>query len=405
MGVLAFAALLVGLPSFAQDEWGGWRGPERTGRAPAFRTPETWPRQLELVWHVAVGLGHAGPVVAGETVCLHARVDEDEVVSCHDLGTGRARWTQSYPAPFDTGIGAGHHGAGPKATPALHDGRLFTFGISGVLSAWSVETGDLLWRRDFRRDYDKPWPYWGVASSPLVLGDRVYVHAGRQDGGLHALDAASGDELWKLEEVSSAYSSPVLAELDGVQQIVTLSRHDLLGVATDGELLWRYEHSHRENAPTPVVLGDKVFLTSKKQPVEALEPRRGSDGRWTATRAWANKEIPLHLSSLVAPDEGRVCGLSHRKKGFAFCAAADDGTLLWRSPNRYAASATAISVPGALLFVATAGELVVIDDGDTFREIARYGISDSEVWAHPAILPDALVVKSYDELLVWRVPR
>lgn len=401
---LVVAALVVSASSStAQQEWSEWRGPARAGEAAGFKTLTSWPSALELRFSTAVGLGHAGPVVAGGIVCTHSRIDKNEVVSCRDLASGALKWSQSYPAPFNTAMGGGHHGAGPKATPTLRDGRLFTFGISGVLSVWDVATGELAWRRDFREEHDKPWPRWGVAASPLVTGGRAYVHAGRKKGAFMALDARSGEEIWRVAGFGAAYGSPILVELDGVRQIVALADKALMGIDLEGELLWRFEQSHRENTPTPVAMGDNVVLAAKGRPTRALRPQRDGES-WAVSLVWENKEIPLHMSSAVSAGGDQLCGFSHRKKGFAFCADAATGDVIWRSPNRFAKHATVIKVPGAVLYVTPKGRLRVVEDGDTFRELADYKIAGTEVWAHPAILAESFVVKSYDQLLVWQLP-
>jgi hypothetical protein len=138
--------------------WPGWRGPDRDGWVSGFRPPTRWPERLKRVWQVEVGSGYASPVVASGRVYLHARQRDDEVVWCLDLETGAVKWRQSYATPFTMGQGGERHGKGPKSSPALADGRLFTMSITGLLSAWDADSGELLWRRDYSPRFEKGHP-------------------------------------------------------------------------------------------------------------------------------------------------------------------------------------------------------------------------------------------------------
>ena len=109
------------------------------------------------------------------------------------------------------------------------------------------------------------------------------------------------------------------------------------------------------------------------------------------------------MSTAIAVED-RLCGFTHRKKGFTFCADAATGKVVWRSPSRFAKHASVVSVPGALLYFTSDGRLRVLGDGDAFRELASYELTKQEIWAHPAVLSGALIVKSHDELLYWRLP-
>ena len=234
--------MLLANLSNAETHWPGWLGPDRNGWVSGFEPPATWPDNLEKAWRVEVGTGYGSPLVSGGRVYQHARQGEDEVVWCFDLKTGEVKWRKSYAAPFKIGSGGEFHGKGPKSCPALADGRLFTLSIAGILSAWNTESGELLWRQDYSDRFEKSHPYWGVSTSPLVDGKRVIVHFGGDDrGALVALDVASGEEIWSHGKDGASYSSPLLAEIAGVRQIVEWNHRALVGVESKtGRLLWEY---------------------------------------------------------------------------------------------------------------------------------------------------------------------
>ncbi|MEM9660635.1 MAG: PQQ-binding-like beta-propeller repeat protein, partial [Planctomycetota bacterium] len=153
--------------------WPGWLGPQRNGWAESFQPPNPWPAQLERRWQVEVGEGYASPLVVAGSVYQHARQGDEEVVWRIDHDSGQVAWRKSYPVPFTMGRGGERHGKGPKSSPVLADDRLFTLSITAILSAWDAESGELLWQRDYRSQFEKAHPYWGASTSPLVDGDRI----------------------------------------------------------------------------------------------------------------------------------------------------------------------------------------------------------------------------------------
>ena len=402
---LVVAALAwAGSASASEDStpWNQWRGPHRDARAPWFPERSSWPQDVDVVWAVDVGLGHASPVTNGEQVCVHARVDDSETASCYDLADGRQLWSASYPVAFKAAMGGGHHGAGPKSTPVISDGRLVTYGITSVLSAFDVESGRLLWRRDFGSEADdSAWPRWGTSYSPLALDGDVVVQFGRGEGALLRVDGDSGETVWELAGDGSAYSSPILIERAGVRQIVSATNEELLGVTPDGEVLWRTEHPSglmHQGIATPLNAGDLLVVSTGNKPLRALDIERAGSG-WRVNEAWQRDDVTLEMGSLVAYED-RICGLWQRRKGQAFCLSATDGSTIWESAPRFGEHASVLVVPGALLYQLADAELVVVDPAaDAYRELARLSTADSEVWAHPLPLPDGrIVVKSRERL-------
>src|SRR5689334_3185427 len=130
------------------EGWAQWRGPARDGIASTFTPPAAWPAQLTKKWQATVGLGHSSPVVAGNRIVIHTRVGERETVAAYDLASGKPLWQDGVDAPYTMNMAARAHGPGPKSTPAIADGRVFTMGVSGIFSAHDLATGKLLWRKN-----------------------------------------------------------------------------------------------------------------------------------------------------------------------------------------------------------------------------------------------------------------
>ncbi|HUE87588.1 MAG TPA: PQQ-binding-like beta-propeller repeat protein [Vicinamibacterales bacterium] len=396
------AALIAASPGAQPPrEWSQWRGPARDGTV-AFAAPATWPGALTKQWEVTVGAGHSSPVVTDGRVIIHTRQGEREVTRALDLHTGKELWRIDYAAPYTMNSAARGHGPGPKSTPVVAAGRVFTFGISGILTAHDVATGKVLWRTDA----PPAPPEFGTAMSPLVDGSLVIAHVGAHDrGALTAFDVASGTPRWRWTGDGPAYASPVLAEIDGRRQLVTQSENAVIGVdAANGQLLWRlpFRTSHDQNSVTPVVVNDVVIFSGLDNGTAAVRVvRKGA--AWTAEPLWKNDQVSMYMSSPVVI--GRTLfGLSHRNRGQFFAIDVASGRTLWTSPGREGENAALIAAGDLLLLSTTNAELIVARAGsDQFDEVKRYDTAESAVWAHPAIAGTTIVVKDIDKLICWRV--
>ncbi len=200
--------------------WPGWLGPNRDGQVDYFEAPTEWPMELENVWSKEVGEGSSMPIVVDARVYQHARQNGEEVVWCLDLGSGNVLWRKSDRVPYRISYFGERHGDGPLSNPIYANGRLFTFSVTGILSAWAADSGELLWRRDYSERFAPTHPKWGHSTSPLVDGEQVVVHFGSDDDGvLVAFDVATGEEVWTEGEDGACHASPILVEIDGVAKL------------------------------------------------------------------------------------------------------------------------------------------------------------------------------------------
>jgi outer membrane protein assembly factor BamB len=397
------AALLAVLAVPALADWPQWRGPSRDGVA-AVTARRTWPAALTRAWSVPVGLGHATPVVSQGRVFVFAREGEEETLRALDLGSGREIWRQSYPAPYRMNSAAAGHGPGPKSTPTVAEGRVFTLGISGILSAHDAGSGLLLWRKH-PGQFRSPAPSFGAAQSPVVDRGRVIVHWGGSEGGaLAAFDVATGAVRWQWTEDLPAYASPVVADISGLRQVVTLTETRLVGVdAEAGRLLWSVPitTSYDQNSVTPLVLGDLVVFSGLDHPLQAVRIARAGAG-WQARPQWQNEDVPLYMSTPVAAG-GRIFGFSHRRKGQLFAVDAATGATVWTSEGRQAENASLAVVGPVVLALLDSGELVAFDGASAaFRPLHRSTVASSATWAHVAVVNDGFLVKDVNAVSYLR---
>jgi outer membrane protein assembly factor BamB len=367
----------------------------------------SWPEAVKPAWKLKVGTGHASPVVSAGRVHLHSREGEDEVVRAIDLASGRELWRQSYPAPYEMNPAATGHGKGPKSTPVVADGRLYTFGISGIVSAWDAASGRLLWRKAEGGSHRSTAPEFGVAMSPAVTRGRVIVHVGgSNDGALMALDAASGATAWAWKGDGPGYASPVIATFDGVEQVVTQTQSALVGVAAaDGSLLWKepLRTPYEQNSVTPLVASGLVVYSGLDAPLRAVRPVKKGQA-FALASVWSNPDVGCYMSTPVLYG-GTIYGFSHRKKGQWFAVDAASGRTLWLGEGRTAENAAVLAGAGALFLLDTSGALTVAAaDAAAFRPLRKWTVASSPTWAHPVVMDGGVLVKDVDTLALLRIP-
>ena len=343
----------------------------------SFDIPKTWPAKLTPVWSIEVGLGHASPIVVGDRVWLFAREGGDEVLASYELATGRAASLAGYPAPYGMNSAAREHGPGPKSTPVSAEGMVVTLGISGILSGHSAADGSRSWQRRFDDVFRSTSPTYGTAVSPLVEDGRVVAHVGGSgDGALGAFDLATGETIWMWRGDGPGYASPILAEVDGVRQVITQSELHVIGIDFEtGSELWKIplKTPYSQNSVTPVIAGDRRYYSGLDQGLHSVLLSRTSEG-WRTEPIWSLRDVSLYMSSPVL-DDGVLFGLSHLRKGQLFALDAATGKVTWKSPGRQAENAAVLWVGGAWLVLTDAGELEVLErQGDRFvtrRELRR----------------------------------
>ena len=404
--LLALAGSLPPVLPAAEVVWPGLLGPQRDGWAEHFKVPARWPKQLKKGWSVEVGTGYGTPLVAGQRVYQHARQGEEEVVWCFDLASGKQIWRKSYKNPFKIGGGGERHGKGPKSCPVMADGRLFTLSITGMIHAWDVESGSLLWRKDYRGKWEKGnQPNWGVSTSPIVDGERLIVHLGNDGAGaLMAFDVKSGREVWSQGEHGTSYSSPLLVEIAGVRQVVQWNHETLAGVESrTGKLLWEYpapHRSHNQNMPTPVFHKGRILLGGENRGIKCLEPLL-KDGKWSVNRLWHQRKVALDMSTAVINGD-HLYGMSHFKMGQIFCLDPRDGTIRWLSEGRVGQNVAFLSLEGHVAALRSNGELrIIAADPTGYRARASYRVAPDQTWAPPVLLDSRILIKDLNRLTLW----
>jgi outer membrane protein assembly factor BamB len=401
--VLAVLTALAAAGAQTATDWPQWRGTNRDGSVSA-ALPAQWPETLTKRWEITVGTGHASPVVSGNRVVVIARQGDEEIVRALDLASGKEIWRAAYPAPYTVNSAAWSHGAGPKSTPAIAAGRVFTFGIGGILSAFDLATGTLIWRVPA----PAVLPQYGTATSPLVdlFQGRTSLIAhvgGYENGALTSFDAATGTPRWQWTGDGPGSGSPIIATFGGVRQVIAQTQKLLVGLnASTGTLLWQmpFTTDFDQNAFTPVVFQDLLINAGIDQPLTAFRLKLDG-GRWIGETVWSNPQTPMFMSSPVLIG-GTLYGLTMRSRGQFVAIDATSGKTLWSTQGREGENASMLGSRSWLLASTTDGTLVVARaNPQKYEEVRRYQIAPSALWAHPAITGRSIIVKDVDKVICW----
>jgi outer membrane protein assembly factor BamB len=403
---LSFALLILFIQSIFAQDWPQWRGANRDGAITGFTAPKTWPDQLKQIWKTPVGVGHSSPLVIGARVYLHSRQAENEVAAAYDLKTGRTIWQDSYPIAYTMHTAATGHGKGPKSTPVYSNGKLYTLGITGVLSCYDTAKGKLLWRKDFAGQFKSTSPDYGAAASPIVDRGLLIAYVGGSDSGaLKAFDANNSEEKWSWNGDGPGYATPIVVEIAGNRQIVTQSQQNIIGVRADnGSLLWKipFTTEWAQNIVTPIQYKDLLIFSGLNKGVFAV--RVGwRDNEWVTDTVWQNKEVSMYMNSPLLYGDV-LFGMSHKNKGQFFCLDAASGKTLWMGDPRQGENAAMVIAGNTIFSLTNDADLIVTSAADKgAKVIKKYHVAEKPTWAHPAIVGKNILIKDETTLAVWRL--
>lgn len=383
----------------AAARWPGFRGPNRDGIVPGVRIETDWsaspPTEL---WRRPVGPGWSSFAVEGNLIYTQEQRGDDELVSCYQLATGAPVWSHADAARFYES----NAGPGPRGTPTLHDGRVYTLGATGILNALDARTGARLWSRSAPEDTKKKLPGWGFSSSPLVVGDLVIAATA---GKLAAYDLATGSPRWLGAKPGSGYSSPHLATLHGVQQVLLLNGTGALGVApADGAVLWEHEWKS-DGIVQPIVLADGDVLLGSgsglgvKVGVRRIAVARSPSG-WTTDEKWTSNRLKPYFNDFVV-HAGHAYGFDGSTLA---CLELGGGERKWKGGRYGQGQLLLLADQDALLVLSEQGELALVRAApDEFKELARLPALQGKTWNHPVLAGDVLLVRNDHEMAAFRL--
>ena len=396
---LVFVFFVVSIVS--AQEWPQILGPPRNGIYTGPEIVPSFPRSgPPSLWTRDVGAGFAGPAVVGDRLVLFHRVNNRETVEAMDANTGKTVWKLDYPTSYRDDFGFDE---GPRAVPVIAGGRVFTHGADGMLHGIDFTTGKMLWSVDSRRVFEAPKGYFGVASSPVVDGNRVLVNVGGTKGGIVAFDATTGKTLWTATSDEPSYSAPVIAEINGQHTGVFFTRTGLVAVdPANGKVLyqhrWRARQAASVNAATPIVFNNRIFLSSSYTTGAVLLEVSNN----TVKPIWSGDEsMSNHYSTSVLKD-GYLYGFDGRQEfGQTLrCVELATGKVMWNVDGFGAG--TLLIAGDTLVIMRESGELALAAASPkAFRFNARAQLVKGVVRAYPALANGRYYVRNERQLAAF----
>ncbi len=399
--VVLICMVLLSAGAVLGQDWPQWRGPNRAAKAAGFKTPGTWPKELTKKWSVSVGKGDATPALVGDRLYVFTRVGNEEIIRCLNADTGEEIWQDKYEAVAPTG-GASRH-PGPRSTPTVADGKVITLGVGGILTCYNAANGDMMWRKD---DFPGAWPQFFAAMSPIVVDGMCIAHLGKEDAGaIIAYNLADGSQKWKWEGDGPTYSSPVLATIEGMKQLVFHTEKNLIGITVaDGIVLWKIETPNERrfySSATAIVDGQMVIYTGQGTGTRAVKVKKDGD-KFATEELWTNGDVGTNFNTPVLKD-GMLYGISTDNK--VYCMSAENGKTTWVGSEEIDRFGSIVDVGSCLLALSPKSELIVIEPNVMeYKELARYKVSDSPVYAYPIATGNRIYIKDQeDSITLWTV--
>ncbi|MBN1506126.1 MAG: PQQ-like beta-propeller repeat protein [Sedimentisphaerales bacterium] len=367
------------------NDWPNWRGPHHNGISD--ETGWHWDRLeggVKILWRRSIGTGFASVAVSGGRVYAFGNTgkqgdskeaEQQDVLRCLDAATGAEVWKHAYVSPL---LPKSYEG-GPNATPTVEAGRVYTLSKHGHVFCVDAQSRAIIWQKHLTKDYGVEPPNWGLAGSPVIMGDLIVLNAGsygtalrKQDGGL----------AWGAQKGPAGYASAVPYEQEGRSCAVILGHRELYGVvAATGQVLWKqpWTTMHDENIPDPIIAGDKLFVCSGLGTGAALfriEPGG-------IVQLWRHKNLQTWLSSSVLC-KGYIYGVDTGKAKGVTCLDFQTGEVKWSGPNVGVGSL--MLADGKLIVLSDAGRLTIVEAvPDGYKELASAQILEGKCWTVPVL--------------------
>ena len=411
--VLIFSVLKI----LAQD-WPDWRGENRDGVWNESGIVEKFnSKALIPKWSVTIGAGYSGPTVSNGRIYLMDRLEQpepDEGVLCFDEKKGEKLWEYRYDCVYE-GIG---YPAGPRASVVIHESKAYSLGAMGHLHCFDAITGEIVWKKDLNQEYKIDMPIWGIASTPLVIDEKIIVHVSGSDNAcVIAFNKNTGKELWHNLGDRAGYSAPVLIEKNGTRVVVNWTEHSLSGLNPDtGEIYWRFpwQTGSGMSISTPVLYEDHIFVSAFYS--GSLLVKLGDDYK-TAEKVWQRcgeserKTDALHcvINTPVIMDD-YIYGVD--SYGELRCLEFESGDRVWEdltavNKNRWA-NIHFIQHENKTWMFNEHGELIISElSPEGFKEISRTKIIEPTkkqlprgvTWSHPAFANQHVFARNDNRLI------
>ncbi len=397
--IIILLIILSSTVAYTQD-WPQFRGIGRDSKVDGFKAPSTWPAELSRQWQVSVGTGDATPVLVNGRIYLHTRQGNEEVVLCLAATTGKEIWRTSYTAPAATGPSSSH--PGPRSTPALANGKIVTFGVSGILTCFDAASGKVLWNKP---NPTNAVPQYFTGMSPLIVDNMCIAHVGTKDKGeVLALDLNTGNEKWKWTGDGPAYASPSIMTMDGRKHIIVLTEKNLISLdLSNGNLLWQIPTPPQQRfyiCSSPYINGNIIYYTGLGSGTRSIQVQKQGE-KYITRELWSNPKVGAKWNTPILKD-GYLYGFSDQRR--IYCLNASTGQTAWIDNAVNSDFATIIDCGSVIIGFPSTGNLIVFKpEPKLYSEVAKYKVTDTPVYAFPIVSGNLIYVKDAESLILYKI--
>ncbi len=382
-------------------DWLGYRGATRDSIVTDPAAKFDWTQAPRELWRHPIGAGWGSFAVVGGFAFTQEQREASELVVCYEIETGREVWAHADKVRFDEAMA----GPGPRATPTIHDSKVYALGATGILNCLDALTGKQLWQREILKDAQTENIVWAMSGSPLIVDDVVVVNPGGKDGhGVVAYQKTTGEPAWRGGNDRASYTAPTLGVLGETRQILIFDGVGLAGHAADsGRQLWKLDWTNDPlvNAVEPVVLDDQTLLIGSGYDKGGAEIRVTRDGdKWKADITRKVKSFRMKFNAPVVKD-GFAYGLD---ESIMTCLDLKEFKTKWKK-GRYGYGQMLL-IGDEILVLAEQGEVAIVQASpEAHNELARFPAITGKTWNHPVVWRDLLLVRNGEEVACFRLAR
>lgn len=408
-GWFRFRAVTVGVcvsailpPSDGFAQWPGWGGKNRDFTADAKDLASSWPKDgPKKLWSRPLGAGYSSISADGDQLYTMYREGDDEIVVAMNANSGKTVWEHKYPAPVPKGMDP-QFGKGPNATPQIHEGKIYTFGVGGMLQCIDQKSGKKLWSHDVVTEFSAKVPEFGFSPSPIVYKNSLILPVGGAGVGVMAFDLATGAVRWKKHDFVNTYSSPIVVNVGGKDELILLAGSETVGMdPANGDIEWRYpfETQYKTNIMTPLYGPDGILFISSAPEVgsRGLKLSR-KDGKVNVEEVWSTKK--MQVGQGTAARVGNVIYAPNGNETLFFMTAVDAGTgqVLWR--ERGFGKAQVIYADGKIIALEEDGNLSINKaTPEKFELGSKAQLFKKSAWSTPTLVGKKLFVRDNEVIM------